>query len=108
MKSWPLITMLLASVLLAIIPGCDEETDYISSGIPNLLDPNVRPSVLHTYPPDGGVGPFNVYTPGVNTNTPHFFIQFNKLMLTVEHPPPMGTPSMYSLPLLPIGAPEAR
>ena len=67
--------------LLMFAAGC-KETTTVNSPPDNLLDPNVKPVVLYTYPPNNGVGPFNVYTRGVNGQQPHFFLQFNKLMIT--------------------------
>jgi hypothetical protein len=44
------------------------------------MDPGVKPVAVSVYPPDGGVGPFDVYNPATGTNKAHFYVNFNKLM----------------------------
>lgn len=67
-------------VVAGLLAGCDDPCPMDSRGLPpNLLDPAVRPHVVSTYPQDGGIGPFNLYAPG-NETQPHFVLQFDKLI----------------------------
>ena len=76
-----IIISLIVTWFTLIMLGC-KETTIIYSPADNLIDPSIKPKVLYTYPPNNGGGPFNVYTPKSNTGRPHFFVQFNKLMVT--------------------------
>jgi hypothetical protein len=61
---------------LVIGTGCN---DSGPEAPPNLLDPAKPPQVISTYPPDGGLGPFEVYLSGTS-DKPHFIVQWNKLL----------------------------
>jgi hypothetical protein len=62
-----------------LFSGCGEEDPVGPSGSEEWLDPSVAPRVVATYPPDGGVGPYNLYVQGFESR-PHLTIQLNKLV----------------------------
>jgi hypothetical protein len=81
-----LLTMLLsaAGFLIFCLDGCKETRKEIVA--PAYLDPTIHPTVVATYPPNGGVGPFNVYSPVPqdggypSSGIPHFIVQFSMPM----------------------------
>ena len=72
---------MLAGVALvaALLASCGDEEVTGPSDADDGLDPAVAPRVVATYPPDGGIGPFNLIVQGYETQ-PHFTIQLNKLI----------------------------
>jgi hypothetical protein len=78
-------------VLLVLLPnllnfsGCkEEEVTLPSYAENNLLDATIQPKIISTYPPNGGIGPYNLIwpynIPATGEILPHFTVQFNKLM----------------------------
>lgn len=39
-----------------------------------------KPTIIASYPPNGGIGPYDIFTPTVNVGLPHFYIHFSQTM----------------------------
>jgi hypothetical protein len=79
-----LIPLLVTASIMLSLSGCKtENTVTDSGGGGSLLDPHVMPRVIATYPDNGTTGPFGLFTMHQNYTTPHFIIQFNKVINTL-------------------------
>ena len=67
------------AAVAALLASCGDEELTGPPDADDWLDPAVAPRVVATYPPDGGIGPFNLIVQGYETQ-PHFTIQLNKLV----------------------------
>ena len=75
----PRSTLAGLAVVAVLLASCGDEELTGPPDSDNGLDPTVAPRVVATYPPDGGIGPFNLIVQGYETQ-PHFTIQLNKLI----------------------------
>lgn len=82
MKNTFVLTSLIVLGFACVSLSCKEETIVSTSSGDrgSLVDPNIQPRVISTYPPANGAGPFHVYDPGDGSSNPHFVLVFNKLV----------------------------
>lgn len=70
----------LAIAPVFLLSGCGEPELAAPSGVDwGLTDPSVRPRLVSSYPANGGVGPFRVFST-IDPSAPHFTLQLNKLV----------------------------
>lgn len=78
MRSRPLRTLLL-TIVCAALAASALNCNWGSSS-PPAIQTEVKPTIISTFPPNGGTGPYNLYTPRPDTTYPHFSVYFSKTM----------------------------
>jgi hypothetical protein len=73
-RSIPLAGYIAAMLCLSLIT-----LSCVTNNPVDPMDPNVKPAVMSTFPQNGEVGPFNIYSTA-NTELAHFYVHFNKMI----------------------------
>ncbi len=72
--------MALTIIFLGFFYSSCKDDIVVITAKDSLTDPATQPKVVSTYPPNGGIGPFNIKNSYNDFSLPNFIITFNKMI----------------------------